>query len=137
MATLTQSLPATRTWQTDVWSWITTVDHKRIAKLYLFAAVAFFAIAGTESMIMRTQLATPDADAGRRFLGERGFDAGAAAHFGVGYAPRGWSGMLDALGARGFRREELLAAGLVSQGQRGVYDRFRGRLVWPIRDVTG
>ena len=85
----------------------------------------------------RAQLATPDADAGRRFLGERGFDAGAAAHFGVGYAPRGWSGMLDALGARGFRREELLAAGLVSQGQRGVYDRFRGRLVWPIRDVTG
>ncbi|MDZ8172830.1 DNA primase [Microbacterium xanthum] len=85
----------------------------------------------------RSQLASRDAETARRFLGERGFDAGAAAHFGVGYAPRGWSGMLDALSARGFRREELLAAGLVSQGQRGVYDRFRGRLVWPIRDVTG
>ncbi|MAP64506.1 MAG: DNA primase [Microbacterium sp.] len=85
----------------------------------------------------RAQLATGEADAGRRFLGERGFDAGAAAHFGVGFAPRGWSGMLDALSKRGFSREELLAAGLVSQGQRGVYDRFRGRLVWPIRDVTG
>ncbi len=60
MATLTQSLPATRTWQTDVWSWITTVDHKRIAKLYLFSAAAFFAIAGIEAMIMRTQLAQPD-----------------------------------------------------------------------------
>ena len=69
--------------------------------------------------------------------GERGFDAGAAAHFGVGYAPKGWSGMHSALRAQGYSDEELSSAGLVSQGQRGVYDRFRGRVVWPIRDVTG
>jgi len=85
----------------------------------------------------RSQLATAEADAGRRFLGERGFDAGAAAHFGVGYAPKGWNNMRDALRARGFSDEELATAGLVSQGQRGVYDRFRGRVVWPIRDLTG
>lgn len=85
----------------------------------------------------RAQLLSPDAEAGRRFLGERGFDAGAAAHFGVGFAPRGWDGMLRALTAQGFTREELVTAGLVSTGQRGVYDRFRGRLVWPIRDVSG
>jgi len=85
----------------------------------------------------RAQLLTPDAEAGRRFLGERGFDSGAAAHFGVGFAPRGWDGMLKALTAQGFTREELSTAGLVSTGQRGVYDRFRGRLVWPIRDVSG
>lgn len=85
----------------------------------------------------RAQLLTAEAEAGRRFLGERGFDAGAAAHFGVGYAPKGWSALTDALTAQGFTREELTTAGLVSQGQRGVYDRFRGRLVWPIRDVTG
>ena len=85
----------------------------------------------------RGQLLSGEAETGRRFLGERGFDAGAAAHFGVGYAPRGWDAMMKALTAQGFTRDELLAAGLVSQGQRGVYDRFRGRLVWPIRDVTG
>ncbi|MFT4259052.1 DNA primase [Microbacterium sp.] len=85
----------------------------------------------------RSQLLSPDAEAGRRFLGERGFDAGAASHFGVGFAPRGWDGMLKALSAQGFTREELSTAGLVSTGQRGVYDRFRGRLVWPIRDVSG
>ena len=85
----------------------------------------------------RAQLLSPDAEAGRRFLGERGFDAGAAAHFGVGFAPRGWDGMLKALTAQGFTRDELSTAGLVSTGQRGVYDRFRGRLVWPIRDVSG
>jgi DNA primase len=85
----------------------------------------------------RGRLASPEADIARKFLGERGFDAGAAAHFGVGYAPKGWSGMLDALTGQGFSRDDLTAAGLVSQGQRGVYDRFRGRVVWPIRDVTG
>lgn len=85
----------------------------------------------------RAQLMTPEADTGRRFLGDRGFDAGAAAHFGVGYAPQGWSHLMDHLLAQKFTRDELLQAGLVSQGQRGVYDRFRGRLVWPIRDVTG
>lgn len=85
----------------------------------------------------RAQLMTPEADTGRRFLGDRGFDAGAAAHFGVGYAPRGWSNLMDHLLGQKFTRDELLQAGLVSQGQRGVYDRFRGRLVWPIRDVTG
>ncbi|PNW08560.1 DNA primase [Microbacterium sp. AG157] len=85
----------------------------------------------------RAQLMTPEADTGRRFLGDRGFDAGAAAHFGVGYAPKGWSHLMDHLLAQKFTRDELLQAGLVSQGQRGVYDRFRGRLVWPIRDITG
>lgn len=85
----------------------------------------------------RSQLASPEAETGRRFLGERGFDAGAAAHFGIGYAPKGWNNMRDALRSQGFSDEELANAGLVSQGQRGVYDRFRGRVVWPIRDLTG
>jgi len=85
----------------------------------------------------RGQLLSPEAESARRFLGERGFDAGSAAHFGVGYAPRGWDKMLKALSDQGFTRDELSAAGLVSTGQRGVYDRFRGRVVWPIRDVTG
>ncbi|MGL3151760.1 DNA primase [Microbacterium sp. A82] len=107
----------------------TAPDNSGRSRLYAAnsAAAEFF----------RGQLLTSDAETGRRFLGERGFDAGAAAHFGVGFAPRGWDGMLKALTAQGFTRDELLAAGLVSQGQRGVYDRFRGRLVWPIRDVTG
>ncbi|MBB3158350.1 DNA primase [Microbacterium proteolyticum] len=86
----------------------------------------------------RSQLMTPEAEIGRRFLGDRGFDAGAAAHFGVGYAPKGWSNLFDHLTAQKFSRDELEKAGLVSTNQRGgVYDRFRGRLIWPIRDVTG
>ncbi|HEY0871499.1 MAG TPA: DNA primase, partial [Acidothermaceae bacterium] len=70
-------------------------------------------------------------------LDERGFDSAAAAHFGVGYAPNGWEHLVKHLRGRGFTDEELATGGLASRGQRGVIDRFRGRLVWPIRDVTG
>jgi DNA primase len=83
------------------------------------------------------QLATPGADAGRRFLGERGFDPAAAAHFGVGFAPKSYDALNKHLKSLGYTEEELLAAGLVGKGDRGLYDRFRGRLVWPIRDTTG
>ncbi|MGW9629891.1 DNA primase [Agromyces sp. NPDC055520] len=83
------------------------------------------------------RLSAPDAEVGRRFLGERGFDAEAARRFGVGFAPKSWDALTDHLKGRGFTTDELAASGLVSQGDRGVYDRFRGRLVWPIRDVTG
>ena len=83
------------------------------------------------------KLAAPEADIGRRFLGERGFDSAAATHFGIGFAPKSWDELTNHLRGRGFSQEELAAAGLVSTGDRGIYDRFRGRLVWPIRDVTG
>jgi DNA primase len=83
------------------------------------------------------QLATPEAETGRQFLIGRGFDSSAAKQFGVGYAPKGWDGLLKHLRTLGFKDEELLAGGLLSQGQRGIYDRFRGRLVWPIKDLSG
>jgi DNA primase len=83
------------------------------------------------------QLHTAAADPGRRFLGERGFDAEAAARFGVGFAPQSWDQLTKMLTGRGFTRDEINASGLVSVSDRGAYDRFRGRLVWPIRDVTG
>lgn len=83
------------------------------------------------------QLATPAAEPGRAFLGARGFDPAAAAHFGVGFAPNSYDALSKHLTSRGFTQEELLASGLVGEGNRGTYDRFRGRLVWPIRDTTG
>ena len=85
----------------------------------------------------REHLGKPEAELGRTFLGERGFDALAAERFGVGYAPASYDALSKHLVGAGFTIQELLDAGLVSQGDRGVYDRFRGRLVWPIRDVTG
>ncbi len=85
----------------------------------------------------REQLLSPAGAPGRAFLSERGFDRTVAEQFGVGFAPSGWDALLRHLRGRGFTEAELAVSGLVSQGQRGVYDRFRGRLVWPIREVTG
>lgn len=83
------------------------------------------------------RLTSPEAQVGRAFLTERGFDAATAADFGIGFAPKSWDALTGHLRQRGFSDAELMAAGLVSQGNRGVYDRFRGRLVWPIRDLAG
>ncbi len=85
----------------------------------------------------RSQLASPEAQIGRDFLSERGFDEEARARFTVGYAPKSWDAVTKHVRSLGFRDEEMLAAGIVSSGQRGVYDRFRGRLVWPIMDLAG
>jgi DNA primase len=55
----------------------------------------------------------------------------------VGYAPQSYDALSKKLTGAGFTIAEITEAGLVSQGDRGTYDRFRGRLVWPIRDVSG
>jgi DNA primase len=83
------------------------------------------------------QLMTDAAIPGREFLKGRGFDKAAAEQFGIGFAPKGWNGLFDFLSKKGFSIEELVAAGLVTKSERGAYDKFRGRLIWPIRDTTG
>ncbi len=78
-----------------------------------------------------------DAAAARAFLSSRGFAEADAARFGVGYAPAEWDTLTRHLRGRGFTDAELLTGGLASQGRHGPVDRFRGRLIWPIRDLTG
>ena len=85
----------------------------------------------------RAQLLTPAAAEGRNFLYGRGFDRAAAEQFGVGYAPQGWDSLLKHLRGRGYTDAELKLTGMFSEGGRGIYDRFRGRLIWPIRDIAG
>jgi DNA primase len=104
-------------------------DHGNRARLLgANAAAAEFFVA---------QLGTPEAAIGQAFLTERGFDSAAAQRFGVGFAPKSYDALAKHLMTLGYTEAELLGAGLVGQGERGTYDRFRGRLVWPIRDVTG
>jgi DNA primase len=85
----------------------------------------------------REQLGTPAAEPARQFLGERGFDSQAAERFSIGFAPNSYDALGEHLRGLGFTPEELLASGLQGQGDRKPYDRFRGRLIWPIKDVTG
>jgi DNA primase len=85
----------------------------------------------------QSQLLTPAAAAARQFLFDRGFERSVAEQFGVGFAPPGWDSLLKHLRGKSFRDEELKLTGMFSEGSRGLYDRFRGRLIWPIRDIAG
>jgi DNA primase len=81
------------------------------------------------------------ADSGRiaqAFLAERGFSLDDADKFGTGYSPAAWDELTKLLRSRGFTEDELVKAGLARRTSRGgLIDMFRGRLMWPIRDLTG
>lgn len=70
-------------------------------------------------------------------LSKRGVDRATAEQFGLGFAPAGWSGLVDEAGRRGFAMKDLALAGLVAQGQSGHYDRFRNRIMFPVVDLAG
>lgn len=82
-------------------------------------------------------LASPEAEPARTFLRERGFDAAAAERFGVGFSPGGWDGLVRHLRGKGYADRDLITGGVAKEGPRGLIDRFRGRLMWPLRDITG
>jgi len=77
------------------------------------------------------------AAAARSYLERRRIDEGTAQSFGLGFSPPAWEGLRDHLRERGFSDEELLRAGLLVQGDSGLHDRFRGRLMFPIEDEKG
>ncbi|WP_328326310.1 MULTISPECIES: DNA primase [unclassified Streptomyces] len=84
------------------------------------------------------QLDSAEAEIGRKFLAERGFDQAAATHFSVGYSPAGWDHLTRYLRGKGFSDKELITSGLSQEARGGKpIDRFRGRLMWPIRDISG
>ncbi|CAB4340421.1 unannotated protein [freshwater metagenome] len=80
---------------------------------------------------------SPLAAHARELMTKRGFDKSACEKFGVGYAPDEWDGLTKFLRAEGFTIDELETAGLSKMGQRGPIDKFRNRLTWPIRDISG
>ena len=83
------------------------------------------------------RLGGSDAAPARAFLAERGFELADVQRFGVGYSPKAWEDLTRHLRGRGFTDSELITAGLSREGNRGTRDRFRARLMWPIRDLSG
>ena len=81
-----------------------------------------------------SQLASDEGGTARDFLVARGFDLASIAPFGVGYAPKGWQNLSQHLSSKGYKTEDQALVGLLSKGDKGYYDRFRGRVIWPIRD---
>jgi len=89
------------------------------------------------SEFYQKNLESPEAEIGRKFLKERGFDKNSAQIFNIGYANKNWDNLTKYLKQKGFTEQELVFAGLSITGQKGTYDRFRGRLIWPIKDASG
>ncbi|WP_433302055.1 DNA primase [Actinoplanes sp. CA-030573] len=86
----------------------------------------------------RDQLGTPGARKAREFLAQRGFGKDAAERYGCGFAPDSWDALAKHLRQKGFTAEELNAAGLTKPARSGsLIDRFRRRLLWPIKDLGG
>jgi DNA primase len=103
--------------------------QKRRLREALEAAVAWY----REVLLQAHQ-----AQAARAYLAERGLSEETLDRFSIGYAPKTWDALSRRLRARGFTDGELTQAGLVSPSNRGgVYDRFRGRIIIPIRDASG
>ena len=85
-----------------------------------------------------TMLYGPQGQAGREYLLGRGLRPATLKHFGLGFAPEGWDGLIRAMTAKGYTKSELMECGLVVQNQSGgVYDRFRNRVMFPIIDIRG
>jgi DNA primase len=82
---------------------------------------------------------SPEAAAARSYLHDRGFDAAAIARFGLGFAPSAWDWLLGQAAAAGISTNHLVRTGLAveRQDRSGHYDRFRGRVMFPIRDPQG
>jgi len=81
-------------------------------------------------------LNSSEAQTARDFLTARNFDKAAAEYFGIGYAPKSWTSLGDHLKGQGFTEEELIKVDLMVAKDGKRYDKFRGRLIWPIRDAT-
>jgi DNA primase len=89
------------------------------------------------AIFYQEQIQLPAAQHGRDFLTKRGFDREAAKSFNVGYAPDEWDGLFKHLKGQGFSDEELSLAGLIKEGSKGYVDRYRNRLIWPVKDISG
>lgn len=83
-------------------------------------------------------LALQSAESARQYLAQRGLSAEVIQHFAIGYAPPGWDNVLKRFGGNSENRQALTDAGmLVTNDQGRSYDRFRERVMFPIRDKRG
>ncbi len=90
------------------------------------------------SLFAEWLLTRPEAERCRAYLEQRRIRPETARLFGLGYAPNQWEALLQALTGRGYSPEDLENAGLVVRSEAGsYYDRFRHRLMFPIRNVRG
>ncbi|MHB1161213.1 MAG: DNA primase [Chloroflexota bacterium] len=97
-----------------------------------------YAINDATAAYFRSMLESPAGSRVRGYLAGRGFSGESADLFQIGYAPDAGAGLAHHLLQQGFGRSDLLLAGVVGESESGgLYDRFRNRLMFPIRDAAG
>jgi DNA primase len=98
-----------------------------------------FALNEAASIFFQSALASPGGQAARDYLAQRGVTSQSFERFGLGWAPAGWDGLLTYLSSRGHDAGVVGRAGLaIHHAESGrTYDRFRNRLMFPIRDAKG
>lgn len=85
-----------------------------------------------------SQLHGPAGRQGLEYLQRRGLSRGIMTRFGLGFAPDNWDSLIRAMAQKGYEKGDLLEAGLAVSSQKGrIYDRFRGRVMFPIIDLRG
>ena len=106
-----------------------TASSGRERSLYdvMEKALAFF----------RAMLAGKEGEAPRAYLRRRDLAPEAWDAFQIGWAPSSWDSLWKQISSEGVSPREALDAGLVLEGKNGLYDRFRGRVMFPIRDMGG
>ena len=83
-------------------------------------------------------LQRPEGQKIQEYIHSRRISRATAVNFGLGASPEGWDGLIRAMLQQGYTKRELLDAGLAVQGKNGgIYDKFRGRLIFPVIDVRG
>ncbi|MBR2716690.1 MAG: DNA primase [Oscillospiraceae bacterium] len=83
-------------------------------------------------------LLSPEGAAGAAYFTRRELTAATIRRFGLGMAPDSWDSLIRAMGEKGYTKTELLDAGLAVKNANGrIYDRFRGRVIFPIIDLRG
>jgi DNA primase len=85
----------------------------------------------------RSSLEKPEGEAAAAYLSRRNLPKDAWRIFELGWAPPSWDSLWKALSREGVSFREALDAGLVLEGKNGCYDRFRGRIIFPVRDISG
>ncbi|MEG3593245.1 MAG: DNA primase [Pseudomonadota bacterium] len=100
---------------------------------------ALYALIKDADLAFRKALKShPGREKAVNYLKARGLTGTIAHRFGLGYAPRGWSFLIDHLGGNTIAKKQLLECGLTASNQQGrEYDRFRERVMFPIRDIRG
>jgi DNA primase len=84
-----------------------------------------------------SSLEGPGGGAARAYLARRNISPQDASRFSLGWSPQSWDALTKYLSSKGFDGHAIIEAGLAVQGERGMYDRFRGRVIFPVNDENG